>query len=56
MSGAPSKLSFPCSPAKVVRPLKPEERASLKYWAEKYVANGGYCLQHGLNIGAPLAT
>ncbi len=26
------------SPAKVVRPLKPEEIASLKPWAEKYVA------------------
>ena len=44
------------SPAKVVRPLKPEERAGLKYWAEKYVANGAYCLKHGLNAGAPLAT
>ena len=28
------------SPAKVVRPLKPEERAGLKHWAQKYVANG----------------
>lgn len=44
------------SPAKVVRPLKPEERAGLKHWAQKYVANGAYCLQHGLNVGAPLAT
>lgn len=25
------------APAKVVRPLKPEERAGLKHWAEKYV-------------------
>src|ERR1051325_8083312 len=27
------------SPAKVVRPLTAEERAGLKHWAEKYVAN-----------------
>jgi len=44
------------SPAKVVRALTPEERAGLKYWAEKYVANGSFCLKHGLNVGAPLAT
>jgi gamma-carbonic anhydrase len=44
------------SPAKVVRALKPEERAGLKYWAEKYVANGAYCLKHQLNVGAPLGT
>lgn len=44
------------SPAKVVRALTPEERAGLKYWAEKYVANGAYCLKHHLNVGAPLAT
>lgn len=44
------------SPAKVVRALTPEERAGLKYWAEKYVANGSFCLKHNLNIGAPLAT
>ena len=44
------------SPAKVVRALKPEERAGLKHWAEKYVANGAYCLKHQLNIGGPLAT
>ncbi|NBV23064.1 MAG: gamma carbonic anhydrase family protein [Proteobacteria bacterium] len=44
------------SPAKVVRALKPEERAGLKFWAEKYVVNGAYCLKHNLNQGAPLAT
>ena len=44
------------SPAKVVRALKPEERAGLKWWAEKYVANGAYCLKHNLNVGAPLPT
>jgi gamma-carbonic anhydrase len=44
------------SPAKVVRPLTPEERAKLKYWAEKYVANAAYCLEHRINLGAPLPT
>ena len=42
------------SPAKVVRPLTPEERAGLKYWAEKYAANAAYCLKHRINVGAPL--
>lgn len=42
------------APAKVVRRLTPKERASLKYWATKYVANGAYCLKHGINVGAPL--
>ena len=42
------------APAKVVRALKEEERAGLKYWAEKYVANAAYCLERGLNVGAPL--
>jgi carbonic anhydrase/acetyltransferase-like protein (isoleucine patch superfamily) len=40
------------SPAKVVRALRPEERATLKYWADKYVENSAYCLKHGINIGA----
>jgi len=38
------------SPARVVRALSPEERAGLKHWAEKYVVNGGYCLQHGIEL------
>jgi len=42
------------APAKVIRPLTPEERGELKYWAEKYVANAAYCLQHNINVGAPL--
>ena len=42
------------SPAKVVRPLKPEERVNLKHWAEKYVVNGEYCLRHGIQVGTPL--
>jgi carbonic anhydrase/acetyltransferase-like protein (isoleucine patch superfamily) len=42
------------SPAKVVRALTDEERAGLKHWAEKYVVNGAYCLEHRINVGAPL--
>lgn len=42
------------SPAKVVRALSAEERAGLRYWAEKYVTNAAYCLEHRLNLGAPL--
>ena len=38
------------------RALTPEERAGLKYWAEKYVGNGAFCLKHDLNVGAPLPT
>jgi carbonic anhydrase/acetyltransferase-like protein (isoleucine patch superfamily) len=44
------------APAKVVRKLTKEERAGLKWWAQKYVDNGAYCLRHGLNIGEPLPT
>jgi carbonic anhydrase/acetyltransferase-like protein (isoleucine patch superfamily) len=39
-------------PAKVVRPLSPEERARLRGWAEKYVKNATYCLRHGINTSA----
>lgn len=42
------------SPGKVVRTLHPEDRAALKKWAEKYVANAAYCLKHRINIGSPL--
>ena len=42
------------APAKVVRRLTAEERAGLKYWATKYVANTAYCLKHGINVGAPI--
>jgi gamma-carbonic anhydrase len=42
------------APAKVVRKLTPQERAGLKQWAIKYVANGAYCLEHGINVGTPL--
>lgn len=44
------------TPAKVVRKLTPSERNGLKYWAEKYVANAGYCLKHGINVSKPLPT
>ncbi len=44
------------SPAKVVRALTPEERAGLKYWAEKYVGNAAFCRKHNLHMGAPLGT
>lgn len=43
------------SPAKVVRPLTPEERASIRYWAEKYVINGAYCLERGINLSNQLS-
>lgn len=39
------------SPAKVARALKPEERAALKGWAEKYVEVSGFYLDTG--IGSP---
>jgi carbonic anhydrase/acetyltransferase-like protein (isoleucine patch superfamily) len=44
------------APAKVVRKLTTKERSELKYWATKYVANGVYCLKHGINVGGPLPT
>ena len=44
------------SPAKVVRQLTAAERESLRGWAEKYVENAAYCLEHGINVGRPLAT
>ena len=42
------------APAKVVRKLTKEERAGLKWWAQKYVDNGAYCLKHGIGVGRPL--
>jgi carbonic anhydrase/acetyltransferase-like protein (isoleucine patch superfamily) len=44
------------SPAKVVRQLTPQQRESLRGWAEKYVQNGAYCLKHGINVGRPLSS
>jgi gamma-carbonic anhydrase len=42
------------SPGKIVRTLALEDRASLRQWAEKYVANAAYCLKHRINVGEPL--
>jgi carbonic anhydrase/acetyltransferase-like protein (isoleucine patch superfamily) len=42
------------SPAKVVRRLTAMERAGLKSWADKYVANAAYCLKRRIQIGKPL--
>jgi gamma-carbonic anhydrase len=39
------------APAKVVRTLTKKERAGLKWWAEKYVANTAYYLKHNLGVG-----
>ena len=44
------------SPAKVVRTLSHEERDGLRSWAQKYVDNAAYCLNHNLNMGGPLST
>jgi carbonic anhydrase/acetyltransferase-like protein (isoleucine patch superfamily) len=40
------------APAKVIRKLTKEERAGLKWWAQKYVDNGAYCLKHKINVQA----
>jgi gamma-carbonic anhydrase len=39
------------APARVVRALTKKERAGLKWWAEKYVANTAYCLKHNIGVG-----
>lgn len=44
------------APAKVVRKLTKKERAGLKWWAQKYVDNGAYCLKHGIGVGGPVKT
>ena len=36
------------APGKVVRQLSTTERAGLRYWAEKYVANAVFYAEHGL--------
>ena len=41
------------APGRVKRPLTDTERAGLRHWAEKYVINGAYCLQHGIQVGGP---
>jgi carbonic anhydrase/acetyltransferase-like protein (isoleucine patch superfamily) len=42
------------APARIKRALTEQERNELKTWAEKYVHNAAYCLEHGINIGKPL--
>ncbi len=44
------------SPAKVVRTLSSDDRALLRTWADKYVANAAYCLKNCINVGNPLPT
>lgn len=44
------------APAKVVRKLTPKERKGLRWWAQKYVDNGAYCLKRGINVGKPLGS
>ena len=44
------------SPAKIIRPLSEEERASLKGWADKYVANAAYCIEKKINLGSRLSS
>ena len=44
------------APARIVRALQPEERAGLKAWADKYVANADYCLKHGINVGGAMGS
>lgn len=48
----PGSMVMGC-PAKVVRELSATERAGLRLWAEKYVANAAYCLKHRIQVGAP---
>ena len=42
------------SPAKVVKPLSEEKRKGLKWWAEKYVWNAEYYLEHEINLHRPM--
>lgn len=44
------------APAKVVRKLSKEERAGLKWWAQKYVDNSAYCLKHKINLHEGIKT
>ena len=44
------------APARIVRALTKKERAGLKYWAEKYVANAAYCLKHRIGVSEPISS
>ncbi len=48
----PGSMVMGC-PAKLVRELSAAERAGLRSWAEKYVTNGAYCLDHRIQVGEP---
>jgi carbonic anhydrase/acetyltransferase-like protein (isoleucine patch superfamily) len=39
------------APARVTRALRPEERLSLKHWAQKYVENSAFYLRNKLGQG-----
>jgi gamma-carbonic anhydrase len=43
------------APARIARKLTKKERAGLKWWAKKYVANAAYCLKHGIKEGKQYA-
>ena len=43
------------SPARVTRSLTAEERTGLRALAEKYATITSYCLEKGINVGAPMA-
>src|SRR3954469_21550502 len=38
------------APARVIRPLREDERGALRQSAEKYARNAAYCLQHGIGV------
>lgn len=44
------------SPGRVVRQLTLKEQSGLKHWADKYVANAAYCLEHRIQVGKPLTS
>jgi carbonic anhydrase/acetyltransferase-like protein (isoleucine patch superfamily) len=41
------------APARVIRPLKDDERSALRQSAEKYARNAAYCLKHGIGVARP---
>jgi carbonic anhydrase/acetyltransferase-like protein (isoleucine patch superfamily) len=44
------------SPGRVARVLTPDERAGIRGLAEKYVRTAAYCLEHSINVSAPLSS
>ena len=41
------------APARVIRPLKEDERSALRQSAEKYARNAAYCLKRGIGVARP---